>query len=58
METKGLVMHIHQNPFYDETLAYYPHMVYPLIPPDMACRWASVFHWLWLGHMNIDNKGL
>jgi hypothetical protein len=30
MESKGFVMHIHRNSFYNETLAYYPHAVYPL----------------------------
>jgi hypothetical protein len=29
MESKVLVMHIHRSPFYDETLAYNPHAVYP-----------------------------
>jgi hypothetical protein len=47
----------HQNLFYGETLACCPRAVYP---PGffwtVARRCSSVFLWLWLGHINMENK--
>jgi hypothetical protein len=57
MESKGLAIH---NPrSYDETLACYPYAAYHLrFLRTMACRWASVFHSIWLGHVNMKSKFL
>jgi hypothetical protein len=59
MESKGLAMHSPRSPFYGETVAYYPRAVYPpRFLRTVARRWASVFLWIWLGHMKMERKVL
>jgi hypothetical protein len=51
-------MHSPRSPVYGEILACYTRMVYPpRFLRTAAHRWASVFLWLWLGHMYMGNKG-
>jgi hypothetical protein len=48
-----------QSPVYIETLARDPHTVYPPRFLWMAVsRGANVLLWLWLGHRNMESKGL
>jgi hypothetical protein len=59
MGSKGLPMHSPRSPSYGETLDRCTRAVYP--PRFLwmtAHRWASVFIWLWLGHMYMGSKGL
>jgi hypothetical protein len=59
MENKGFALHSPRSPVYSETLASCTRAVYP--PRFLwaaAHRWASVFLWLWLGHMYMESKGL
>jgi hypothetical protein len=52
-------MHSPQSPFYGKTLARFTRAVYPpRFLRTTANRWASVFLWLWLGHMYMGIKGL
>jgi hypothetical protein len=52
-------MHSPQSPVYGKTLARCTRMVYPPIFLRTEARWwASVFLWLWLGHMYMGSKGL
>jgi hypothetical protein len=52
-------MHSPLSPIYSETLARCTRTVYPhIFLLTAAHRWASVFLWLWLGHMYMGNKGL
>jgi hypothetical protein len=47
-----------QSPIYGETLARYTRTVYPPRFFRTTSRWwASVFLWLWLGHMYVESKG-
>jgi hypothetical protein len=58
MESKGLPMHSPRSPVYGEILACCTRAVYPpRFLRTVAHRWASVFLWLWLGHMYMGNKG-
>jgi hypothetical protein len=58
MGSKVLPMHSPRSPVYGETLAHCTRVVYPL---DFSRRrhtgWASVFLWVWLGHIYMGNKG-
>jgi hypothetical protein len=48
-----------RSPYYGETLAYYSRAVYPPRLLWMAAHlWNSVFLWLYLGHINMESKGL
>jgi hypothetical protein len=48
-----------RSPFYGETLAWCPRAVYPpRFFRTVARRWTNVFLWLWLGHINMESKGL
>jgi hypothetical protein len=52
-------MHSPQSSVYSETLARCTHVVYPSrFLRTAAHRWASVFIWLWLGHMYMESKDL
>jgi hypothetical protein len=55
----GMPMHSPRSPIYDETLARCTRAVYPLrFLQTAAWRWASVFLWLWIGHLYMGIKGL
>jgi hypothetical protein len=59
MGSKGFPMHTSPSPVYSETLARCNRVVYSLrFLLTMAHWWASVFLWLWLGHMYMGNKDL
>jgi hypothetical protein len=59
MGSKGLPMHSSRSPVYGKTLARCTRAVYPPRFLRTKPRWgASVFHVLWLGHMNMGSKGL
>jgi hypothetical protein len=52
MGNKCFAMHSPRSPIYGETLARRTRAVYPTRFLRMAeRRWASVFLWLWLGHI-------
>jgi hypothetical protein len=57
MESKGLPMHSPISPVHGKTLARCTRVVYP--PRFLRTekhRWASVFLWLWLGHMYMESN--
>jgi hypothetical protein len=59
MESKGLPIHSPRSPIHGETLARCTRAVYPpRFLRTAAHRWASVFHWLWFGHMYMESNGL
>jgi hypothetical protein len=52
-------MHSPRSLVYSETLACCTHTVYPpRFLRTTTHRWASVFLWLWLGHIYMESKGL
>jgi hypothetical protein len=52
MGSKGFAMYSPRSPIYGETLAHCTRAVYPLyFSGRWHTRWASVFFWLWLGHL-------
>jgi hypothetical protein len=58
MGRKGFAMHSPQILIYGETLARCTSAVYPpRFLRSAPRRWASVFLWLWLGHMYLGSKG-
>jgi hypothetical protein len=58
MRSKGFPIHSPRSSIYSETLARCTRAVYPPRFLWMAARrWASVFLWLWLGHMYMGSKG-
>jgi hypothetical protein len=58
MGSNGFAKHSPRSPIYGETLARCTHAVYPpRYLRTAAHRWASVFLWLWLGHMYMESKG-
>jgi hypothetical protein len=59
MGNKGLPMHSPRSLVYGETLDRCTRAVYPFRFLRTTPRWGiSVFLWLWLGHMDMGNKGL
>jgi hypothetical protein len=58
MVSKGSAMHSPRSPIYGETLARCTRAVYlPRFLWTAARRWASVFLWIWLGHIYMGSKG-
>jgi hypothetical protein len=58
MGNKGFAMHNTQSPIYGETLARCTRAVYPpRFLRTAAHWWASLFLWLWLGHIYMGCKG-
>jgi hypothetical protein len=52
-------MHSPRSPVYGETLVHCTRAVYPpRFLWTIGHRWASVFLWLWLGHMYMGSKSL
>jgi hypothetical protein len=50
--SKCFAMHSPRSPIYSKTLARCTRVVYPTgFLRTAARRWASVFLWLWLGHI-------
>jgi hypothetical protein len=57
MGSNGFAKYSPRSPIYDETVDRCTYVVYPpRFLRTAAQRWASVFLWLWLGHMYMESK--